>query len=351
MRFKAPVPPPDYPFVYANKPRSGNEVNGLGLREKVRPEQVFHNTGRGAGRQRIDWAALDMFFNLTNPWPMFWENLRGWWERRNAAGPVALRPAAVPADPAETSALVKTKAAEIGLDLVGITLFDEESQYAGRTWPYKYAICLGAAMNRAEMEYVPSKRAATEVMRTYRRSSQMANRLAKFIRSLGWQAEAFGIGEDIMLIPMAIRAGLGQLGKHGSMISKEHGSNFRLTVVLTDLPMALDGPVDSGVEDFCASCQVCTSACPPKAIFPEKQWVRGEQKWYVDFDKCIPYFTLTHGCAICIEVCPWSEPGRGFKIAEKMLARRPKSAGGPASATAERQLVGAGGAPQEGERA
>ncbi len=28
-------------------------------------------------------------------------------------------------------------------------------------------------------------------------------------------------------------------------------------------------------------------------------------KWYVDFDKCIPYFTKTHGCTICIEVCPW----------------------------------------------
>jgi epoxyqueuosine reductase QueG len=53
--------------------------------------------------------------------------------------------------------------------------------------------------------------------------------------------------------------------------------------------------------------------------------VRGELKWYVDFDKCIPYFVKTYGCAICLEVCPWSEPGRGPSLSEKLLAKREKS--------------------------
>jgi epoxyqueuosine reductase QueG len=52
--------------------------------------------------------------------------------------------------------------------------------------------------------------------------------------------------------------------------------------------------------------------------------VRGESKWYVDFDKCIPYFVKTYGCAICIEVCPWSEPGRGEWLSAKLLAAREK---------------------------
>ena len=49
--------------------------------------------------------------------------------------------------------------------------------------------------------------------------------------------------------------------------------------------------------------------------------VRGVEKWYVDFDKCLPFFNQTRGCAICIAVCPWSRPGVGLNLAAK-LARR-----------------------------
>lgn len=321
-KLKRPPVSTDYPFAYRTMPTTtGNMINGLGVREKVRPTQVFHNTGRGAGRKEVPYAALDMFFNLTNPWPMFWENLKGWWERRNAAGPVARKRIEVK-DEAAMAATVKAKARELGIDLVGITLYDEETQMQGISFPYKYAICLGHGMDREEMLYVPHRRGCVEVMKTYRTSSRQANRLAAFIRSLGWQAEGYGIGEDIILMPMAINAGLGQLGKHGSLISKELGSNFRLTCVLTDLPMALDHPVDIGVDDLCMHCQRCTTDCPPGAIFDAKQMVRGVEKWYVDFDKCIFYFVHTHGCAICLEVCPWSEPGRGELLSQKLLGKR-----------------------------
>lgn len=320
-------PPPVYPFGYATPPkRSGNTINGLGNPVRERPVQVFHNTGRAGGRGAIDWGALDMFFNLTNPWPMFWENVKAWWVRRNAAGPVAKRQVAVD-DPAAMAAAIKAKARSLGAHLVGISRYDPAVQPKGIDFDYARVVSLGHAMDRDEMLHAPYPRAAAEVMRTYRRGSEMANRLARHIRALGWRAEAYGIGEDVMQIPMAINGGLGQLGKHGSMISKEHGSNFRLTCVLTDLPMALDRPVDIGVDDLCASCTRCVSDCPPAAIFDTKQMVRGETKWYVDFDKCIMYFTHTHGCAICIEVCPWSEPGRGPLLAEKLLAKRARDAG------------------------
>jgi epoxyqueuosine reductase QueG len=161
-------------------------------------------------------------------------------------------------------------------------------------------------------------------MRAYREIARIAVRLSEKIRGLGWPARAYGNpnSTDILHIPLAIQAGLGQLGKHGSMISEAYGSNFRLAAVLTDLPVATDKPVDIGVEDLCLTCRRCVIDCPPKAISHEKQLVRGEQKWYVDFDKCIPYFTKTFGCAICIEVCPWSEPGRGPGLSRQLLARR-----------------------------
>jgi epoxyqueuosine reductase len=101
----------------------------------------------------------------------------------------------------------------------------------------------------------------------------------------------------------------------------------RLATVLTDLPLTTDDPVDLAVDDSCASCHVCTTNCPPHAIFDVKQLVRGEERWYVDFDRCVPYFSEHQGCGICIEVCPWSEPGREPVISERMLGRRPSSEG------------------------
>jgi epoxyqueuosine reductase QueG len=139
---------------------------------------------------------------------------------------------------------------------------------------------------------------------------------------MGWPAQAYADGEDILQIPLAIRAGLGELGKHGSVISRDHGSNLRLAAVLTDLPLVLDAPVDLGVDDLCLVCRRCVDDCPPTAIQNAKQMVRGDEKWYVDFDRCVPYFSVTEGCAICIEVCPWSEPGQGPRLSELLLARR-----------------------------
>ena len=104
--------------------------------------------------------------------------------------------------------------------------------------------------------------------------------------------------------------------------------------VLTDAPFAATPARQFGIDDFCSRCRVCENACPPEAIGPTKQTVRGVEKWYVDFDRCIPFFAESSGCAICIAVCPWSRPGVGFNIADK-LARR-------ARIIAEREAADAG---------
>ena len=84
------------------------------------------------------------------------------------------------------------------------------------------------------------------------------------------------------------------------------------------MPLVADGPRDFGVDEFCASCQVCRRVCPPDAIFDEKQPVRGALKWYVDFDKCVPYFNDHYGCGICIAECPWSIPGVAPRLVDKL---------------------------------
>jgi epoxyqueuosine reductase len=117
-------------------------------------------------------------------------------------------------------------------------------------------------------------------------------------------------------------AGLGELGKHGSMIHRTLGSNFRLACVLTDAPLVPDHRDEFGASDFCSNCRVCADACPPDAIAAERHVVRGEVRWYVDFDKCLPYFNENLSCAICLAVCPFSRPGIGTRLVEKLALRR-----------------------------
>jgi NAD-dependent dihydropyrimidine dehydrogenase PreA subunit len=314
-------PPPIYAFAYSKPPVSGNGINGLGVEEKVPAKHVFHN----ATGERLPWEALDDFFSMINPWSVVKTMLANTWQLRRQDGPVAEARVEV-TDPAAMAAEIKAEAKRLGAGLVGIARVIEEALYEGYNVPYAYAICIGLPMDRAEMSHAPQPRAAAEVMRTYKEVSRIAIELSEKIRAMGWPARAYGNpnSTELLHIPLAINAGLGQLGKHGSMISQEFGSNFRLAAVLTELPMTVDAPVDIGVDDLCLSCQRCVLDCPPGAIFSEKQMVRGELKWYVDFDKCIPYFVKTYGCAICIEVCPWSEPGRGPSLSEKLLARREK---------------------------
>jgi len=63
---------------------------------------------------------------------------------------------------------------------------------------------------------------------------------------------------------------------------------------------------------------VCSDACPPDAIAAHKVLVRGEHRWYVDFDKCLPYFNEAMGCALCLAVCPFSRPGIGPRLVDKL---------------------------------
>ena len=130
---------------------------------------------------------------------------------------------------------------------------------------YQYAICIGIPMRREEMQHVPHGRAGLEVQRVYGEVARVSIELAEHIRAMGWPAHAYGDPRStgLLQIPLAIRAGLGQLGKHGSMISEEYGSNFRLSSVATDMPLTLDGPVDIGWMIYVWAADVVPSIARP----------------------------------------------------------------------------------------
>ena len=214
-------------------------------------------------------------------------------------------------------------AATLDMELFGITALQEKWLFERHNLSQKWIIMIGVAHDYDQIKHAPEDLAGAEVIRQYGRGTKAAKDIATWIRERGRDAVPHGgpMAGSLLLIPPAIECGFGELGKHGSIINREFGSSFRLACVLTDIPLIATEKETYGVDDFCSRCQVCANECPPEAILPEKNWVRGERKWYVDFDKCIPFFNENYGCAICIAVCPWSIPGRGPKIVEQ-LARR-----------------------------
>ena len=217
----------------------------------------------------------------------------------------------------------------LDMELFGITRLRPEWTFEHVDLPQKWVIMIGVAHDYDKIKDAPALTSGAEVIRQYGRGIKAAKQIAGWIRERGWDAEPHGgpMAGPLLLIPPAIECGFGELGKHGSIINKKHGSSFRLAAVLTDIPLIATEKETYHVDDFCSRCQVCANACPPEAILPEKVPVRGEEKWYVDFDKCITFFNQTFGCAICIAVCPWSMPGRGPRIVEQLERRAARKSG------------------------
>ena len=301
------------------KPISGNDINGLGVAEKIPMTPVFWRPDGTV--THIDVQNYFYQRDADN------ERIREARTMREETFSIPINGLATEQedrDPEEWSQLVKEAARSFGADATGISAYRPEWTYKDRDQPAgKWAIVMGFAHDYAEMDGAPDDDAYIEVMRQYARAGNAAKHLANWIQDRGHVAEG-KVGpntDDVLMIPAAIEAGLGELGKHGSIINRELGSNFRLSMVTTDLPVIPDKPDVFGADVFCESCQLCSSACPPGAIFREKQMVRGETKWYVDFDKCVPYFVDNKTCGLCLVVCPWSRPGIAPNLLQKMAKR------------------------------
>ena len=109
----------------------------------------------------------------------------------------------------------------------------------------------------------------------------------------------------------AAHSGIGWLGKHTNVLSREAGSWLFLGEILLNLDLQYDMPG----EDFCGSCTRCIDACPTDAI---------TEPYVLDSRRCISYLTielredipeefrpsmnnLIFGCDICQDVCPWND--------------------------------------------
>jgi ferredoxin len=299
---------------------SGNLINGLGETKRRRPRPVYHDQ-----HSWHPWRIVQDAFYVRQAFWGFSKYIRVAIKLDNRElSPIS--PTRVEDSPENWSLRVKQAALDIGADVVGIARLDPEWVYEGEQVNEPWIIVLGSRMNYEKLNETTNRKfriSLSAIMETYNKGHSTAVELADWIRRQGWYARGYGNPNRtaVSMIPAAIGAGLGELGKHGSLINRKLGANMRLAYVLTELPVTPDAIDIFGADDFCQSCRLCTKECPPYAISDDKRLVRGVERWYVDFDRCVPYFNDNLGCGICLAVCPWSRPGVAERLTEKMLQR------------------------------
>lgn len=231
------------------------------------------------------------------------------------------------ADPSQMAAKIKGVARLFGADLAGITGYDERWLYTSRVDTRDFTeaplglpegltsvIVLGHAMDRGLVQTYPSALAGAATGREYSHEAAIVVQLAAFIRNLGYEAVA-SMNDTGLVIPYAVKAGLGEYARNQLVITPEFGPRLRFSKIFTNLPLAHDRPRKFGVAEFCAICTRCADACPVKALpygpptsqAPTSSSIRGVVKWTSDAAKCFGYWAkLASDCAICLRVCPFN---------------------------------------------
>lgn len=325
------------------------------------------------GFTRLDWAyqmaatansdAARFVINLPNTGGTSWQGIA-----RSAIGSEAVE--GLPAyegDPSTNARVMKKMAALFGADDVGICRLDrrwvyshyydpqtresypirfsDEPGFKGHTEPGMLEDCsqvIPAGMQNVivfihEMDYqgiaeAPTLTQMATTLRTYSEISLTAISIAEFIRGLGYRAIP-SANCTALNIPLAIDAGLGELGRNAKLIHHRFGPRCRISKVITDLPLETDIPVGFGVTAFCDSCKKCARTCPGGAIpagersfDPAGEFSNaGVLVWQVDHDRCKKIQAkIGTNCGICLQTCPYNKPeGMGHWLVKSAISVLP----------------------------
>lgn len=284
---------------------------------------------RGAGFSQKDfalrnasWLISDIFSNRKQD-----DGIREGFQAPIAEDtPVAPNQVAVD-DPEKMAAEIKRIARFFGADLCGITDFDTRWLYSARVDARDASeapnelpdgitsvIVLGHEMNKELVATYPSALAGAATGREYSHEAAIVSQLAAYIRNLGYQAVP-SMNDTGLVIPYAVKAGLGEYARNQLVITEEFGPRLRFSKIFTSIPLSHDAPKKLGVADFCAICTKCADACPvkalpygpPSAAGPGKSAIKGVRKWTSDAAACFGFWAkLSSDCAICMRVCPFN---------------------------------------------
>jgi epoxyqueuosine reductase len=190
---------------------------------------------------------------------------------------------------------------------------------------YDNAIVLTMEMSKEKLDQAPSQATLNMVFRTYDDLGKAANKVAKFLRIHGYAAQAdHPLGGLVLFPPLAQKAGIGWVGRHGLLITPEFGPRVRLAAVYTPIEnLPLSNSNEHGwISDYCNTCGICIKKCPARAILEDTIIHESGQMTYVKQRECFEYFVQYYGCSVCIKVCPFSRTMRAYEQLKAAMEKR-----------------------------
>jgi len=244
--------------------------------------------------------------------------------------------------PERAADLVKNFALHLGADLVGICKVNPLWSYSHRgeihfdNWedwgkeipePLPYAVVFATEMDYEHVITAPHTPSLAESATQYSKGVYISTVLAQWFSAMGYRAVAHHfLHYDLLPVPLAVDAGLGELGRLGYLMTGRFGPRVRVFATTTDMPLATDKPISIGGDEFCRRCKKCATSCPSHSIPTDGKVVHnGVEKWKLDEESCYQFWgKVGTDCAICMAVCPFSRPDTVMhRLVRWFVARSP----------------------------
>ena len=343
-----PFPVPDYRFDQRNEMFKRRTWDPEFIPHGNRLYTQIHYQDR-YGYRKLDYALRNAAWNIEYGYAF--GNMRGnqglysWTHVPDKAKRFVETGGPVDYSPEVNARIVKKAAQVLGADLVGcchahpnLVYSHEYDLLAQEHRPLElpqgctHAVVMAVEMDYASAAYSPDAISGASTGLGYSIQAVVANQVAAFIRGLGHRAVPSG-NDTALSIPLAIAAGLGELGRMGLLLTEKYGPRVRICKVFTDMPLAHDGFRPFGVEAFCRTCMKCAKHCPSKAISfgepttegPTLSNFSGVRKWYINPEQCSMFWVKNWmDCNNCVMVCPFNKPlGRLHDAVRTMIRRLP----------------------------
>jgi len=233
-------------------------------------------------------------------------------------GAVADQVAASCNDAEENARALKSLSYFLGAELTGICEVPRYAWYShvdgGKRVEchHKYAVVMLIDQEYDTMEGASGDDfiSGAQSMRAYMRGAVIAGTMAEHLRGLGFSARAqTNADSEVLQLPLILLAGLGELSRIGELVLNPFvGPRFKSVVLTTNMPLAVDRPIDFGLQYFCSNCYKCARECPCDAIsWGDKVMFNGYEMWKLDAERCARYrLTNQRGlaCGRCMKTCP-----------------------------------------------